>query len=623
MKFRTVFSLLLLLSLLLNACTTRPTQPSAGAPPADQSVPTLTSAPDATKESDKESAPAVGSAADSDKGTGIVDEGEENEKEIFDLPINPNAHPELVKPGPESKPAPELQPAGPQSPNIPAAPGTFTVYRNTTLLAANFPNTWLVAEPSIAPNGRMIYTTGNKFAGISGDYGQNFSYIDPFTIWSPPPPSTQFCCDQILLHDRTHNMTVWLMQYHSQVPVTSGPNVIRLSVAHGQQELNNGTWTNYDIKPQDLPEFSGSQNWWWDYPDMALGTNYLYITINPNNYDGLHQRAVIFRIPLSTLAAGSALAKPWPYYVTPTDVYGFARPTQGAGTTMYFGQHKDNSTLRVYSWPEGSSSPSYSDISVDAWYPSGAVTYCHDGTNWLGYGLMPVQAGWVARGRIGFMWNSAQGGSFPYPNVRWIRLNESNLSTLDQGQIWSSTFSWGFPSVNVNDRGDIAGTIGSGCGLTNDRDVEMRAWISDTYNSDTIAPLENTFVATGTNGGDGNRWGDYYTTRQDVPYGNTWWGTGIVMNGGSDSAHTNVHLVWFGREQDSPPTNNTIYGNVANNTAYQDGSAAHAFHSAGDSCFAAISGDTVILQAGTYSEPGLVVTRPCFIDSSGGSAVIH
>ncbi len=604
MKIRIVISLFLWLSLVLGACGSQATSTPVAQTPSEQPV--------------KETRAPEAAAPDLDQTPGQPVEEEENENEVFIIPENPNAHPELVKPGPESQPGPAVQPQGP------AAPGTFTVYRNTTLLAANFPNTWLVAEPSIAANGRMLYTTGNKYDGVSGDYGQNFTYIDPFTIWTPPSPSTQFCCDQSTLHDRTHNMTLWLEQYHTQVPTVSGPNVIRLAVAHGQKELNDGTWTTYDIKPQQLTEFSGSQNWWWDYPEIALGANYLYITVNPNiHIDSGQQRAVIFRLSLDTLAAGASLPNPWPYYVTPTDVYGFARPTHGAGTTMYFGQHKDNNTLRLYSWPEASSSPTYTDLTVDAWYPSNAVTYCSDGTNWLGYGLMPVQAGWVAKGSIGFMWNSAQGGYFPYPNVRWVRINESTLTVQDQGQVWNSTFAWAFPSVNVNDRGDIAGTIGSGCGLNNDRTVEMRAWISDTFNGNSLAPLENTFVAIGTNGGDGNRWGDYYSTRPDVPYGNTWWGTGIVMNGGSDSSHTNVHLVWFGREQDTPPANNTIFGNAANGTAYQDGTSAHAFRKAEDSCFAALPGDTVILQAGTYSEAGITINRPCFVDSMGGSATIR
>jgi hypothetical protein len=600
MKIRITIALLLLVSFLLGACSSHTAPPAvsetrgqaANAPELDQ-----------TPEPDQPG------------------EEEENEDEIFQVPTNPNAHPENIKPGPETK---TIGPQAPQAPGAPLAPTAFSLYQDTTLQAADFANTWLVAEPSIAANGRMVYTSGNKYAGVSGDYGKNFSYIDPFTIWTAPSPSTQFCCDQILLHDRTHNMTMWLLQYHTQVATVSGPNVIRLAVAHGQKELNDGTWKTYDIRPQELSEFSGSNNWWWDYPDMALSDNYLYITINPNMHiDSGQQRAVIFRLSLDTLAAGAALPSPWPYYVTPLDVYGFARPVQGAGSTMYFGQHKDNSTLRLYTWAESWGAPLYTDLSVDAWYNSGAVTNCVDGTNWLGYGLMPVQAGWVAKGVIGFMWNSAQGGSFPYPNVRWVRITESSGAIKDQGQIWNSTFSWGFPSVNVNDRGDIAGTIGSGCGASNDRTVELRAWISDTANGDALAPLENTFVSIGTNGGTGNRWGDYYTTRRDVPYGNTWFGTGIVMNGGSASANTNVHLVWFGREADRPPTYHTIYGNAGNATLYQDGTSAHAFRKAEDSCYAALPGDTVLLQAGTYNEPGLVITRSCFMDTTGGSAIVH
>ena len=384
-------------------------------------------------------------------GTGVA----ESDNEQYFVPTNPDAHPELVVPG-----APTL--ISQAKPNAPSAPGDFAVYQDGVIpLSATGNNIWMVAEPSVGANGRVIYLSGNKFASISGDYGHTWTWVDPFTKFTNPPGLSQFCCDQSVFHDRTHNLTFWLLQYHRVNPTVSGHNAITLAVAHGQRETFDGTWTTYTTTPQlTEPVTYADENWWFDYPDVAVSNNYLYITINPN--DG-YQNAVGFRLSLDTLAAGGALPSSWPHFIAPN---GFLRPTQGATDTMYFVQHLDNMTLRIWSWPEASGSPTYVDRTVNAWNNTVAHATCGDGHNWLAYSLNVVQAAWVANGKIGAMWNSSEGGPFPLPQVRWARFNESGLGLADQGNIWATDFAWGFPSVNVNDRGDVGGTIGSGCGYT-------------------------------------------------------------------------------------------------------------------------------------------------------------
>ena len=57
------------------------------------------------------------------------------------------------------------------------------------------------------------------------------------------------------------------------------------------------------------------------------------------------------------------------------------------------------------------------------------------------------------------MWDSAEGGGYAQPNVRFARFNVSGLTLADQGAIWSADVAWGYPSAGTNDRGDVAGTI--------------------------------------------------------------------------------------------------------------------------------------------------------------------
>lgn len=546
-------------------------------------------------------------------GTGAAGEGiAESDNEQFFVPTNPNAHPELVTPG---------QPTGMTAlkPQAPTAPGDFAVYSDAVIPPSAYGNSyiWMVAEPSVGGNGRVIYLSGNKFASVSGDYGKTWTWVDSFTKFPLPTGLTQFCCDQSVFHDRTHNLTFWLLQYHRQNPTVSGHNAITLAVAHGQREAFEGTWTTYTITPQQTePVTYSDNNWWFDYPDVAVSNNYLYITINPNN--GPSQNAVAFRLSLDTLASGGALPTSWPHFIAPN---GFLRPTQGATDTMYFVQHIDNMTERIWTWPEASSTPTYVDRTVNAWNNTAAHATCGDGTNWLAYSLNVVQTAWVAKGKIGAMWNSAEGGGFPLPQVRYALFDQATLNPVSQGSIWSTGIAWGFPSVNVDDRGDIGGTIGAGCGGGAGA-PQLQAWIADSYNSDAIQPLTNTTIAVGTNGPADARWGDYYVTRRMVPYSNTWIGTGVVMNGGSDSLHTAVHMVWFGREQDRPPVNATIYANAAYTSSYQDGTQAHPFHAAADGNYACSAGDNLYLQAGVYHEYPITLDRACTIHAQNGTAVI-
>jgi hypothetical protein len=232
-----------------------------------------------------------------------------------------------------------------------------------------------------------------------------------------------------------------------------------------------------------------------------------------------------------------------------------------------------------------------------------------------------ILAAWVGGGKIGFMWGSAQGGDFPWPNVRYARFNIAGLSLFDQGQIWNSDYAWAYPSAHPNARGDVGGTIAAGGGGTNIPYPGVWAWIADDFNSDTIEPLENAFVAVGNSGPISNRWGDYFTARRSVPYGDTWVGTGFVLNGGQTGGFTQPRFVWFGREQDSPPSSNIIYVDLANVSGYEDGSSANPYNTVTEGHFAAVSGDQIIIRAGDYSESVTLSTAVTVI-SEGGTVTI-
>jgi hypothetical protein len=94
-----------------------------------------------------------------------------------------------------------------------------------------------------------------------------------------------------------------------------------------------------------------------------------------------------------------------------------------------------------------------------------------------------------------------------------------------------------------------------------------------------------------------------------------------VLNGGQTGGFTQPRFVWFGREQDSPPSSNIIYVDLANVSGYEDGSSANPYNTVTEGHFAAVSGDQIIIRAGDYSESVTLSTAVTVI-SEGGTVTI-
>lgn len=282
-------------------------------------------------------------------------------------------------------------------------------------------------------------------------------------------------------------------------------------------------------------------------------------TSNPSNGDPYtidgYTATVIARYPLDQLASGSGVSGS--YWVANRSS---VRCTHGARGTMYFGAHNSNTSLRVFRWPDGSPTISWDDVGHAA-YTTGVQMDATgpDGRDFAEFADNRLMGAWVANGVIGFMWQAAQGGGFAYPQTWILRVRESDRAFLSDGQIYNDNYAFMYPSVHPNDRGDLGGTIAFGGGAEN---PGASAWIADSYDPNTVVDggtdgiSGNTFVQ-GDSGPTPNsaglgRWGDYLTTRQHVPYGNTWGGTGYALVGGPDNEDVEPHYVWFGRRADTP-----------------------------------------------------------------------
>ena len=155
-----------------------------------------------------------------------------------------------------------------------------------------------ICEPTTAANDRQRIMTENWFASTSTDAGANWTFLDPFTRF--PASAGGFCCDQIVVYNSHHRIWIWLLQYSS---TANGDNICVLRSA---AETEFGSW--YTALTKNL-NAAGSKVW-FDYPDMAFTNDNLFATFNVFLGDAW-QRAVVFRFPLATLAAGTSLGYRW------------------------------------------------------------------------------------------------------------------------------------------------------------------------------------------------------------------------------------------------------------------------------------------------------------------------
>ncbi|MGK7914818.1 MAG: hypothetical protein AB4038_04630 [Prochloraceae cyanobacterium] len=417
-------------------------------------------------------------------------------------------------------------------------PGDFVLFKNIGLDdVATGVQTSTINEPSVFNNGQQIYVTGNWFASKSVDNGSSWQYVSPFTTL--PSAAGGFCCDQLALYDPSRDLSFWLLQYRRGA---NRENIFRIAIKRGAT-LGNNSWYWYDFAPSDVN--NGWAGLWFDYPDMALSDNQLWITFNVFNSDDRWQRAVVFRFPLDELASGASLD----YDYWSSTSYGSLRLVQGAEDTMYWASHNSNSQIRLFSWPETSNNVSWWDINVNRW--TGGNGYSApgpDGNNWLARTDRRITGGWLARGILGFMWSVDRSGNRPLPHIRVVRINELSKAVVDQPDIWSNNAAFAYPAACPNDRGHVGVTMFFGGGSYNPSHV-VGIW------DDFSNGWELVFSRQGTNGPPRGFWGDYINCRRHSPDGLTWIASGYTLQGGTQQRNIEPQYVHFGRRRNQPAVN--------------------------------------------------------------------
>ena len=385
-------------------------------------------------------------------------------------------------------------------------------------------STSTVNEPSVATRGDEVLITGNWFAAFSTDAGASFTYVNPANTF--PSASNGFCCDQVAIYDPDHDLMAWFLQYISDA---NGENTIRLAVAQGA-DIPTQQWRYYDFTPQGV---GGWGNEWFDYPDLAIGNENLYITTNAFSAAGTFTRSAILRIPLSELAA----YQPLNFVSWDTTQHGSLRLSQGADDTMYFASHNNAGSLRVFSWPESSPNITFNDVAVTVWPINGPRP------GWTGRSDSRITAGWFANGELGFGWTASAGSGFAHPHVRIAVIDVSTMSVVNEPHLWNQNFPFAYPAAAPNG----SGRVGLGIHFGNNPNhavgvLEQAGWQLEDTAASTHSPSSNT-------------WGDYASVRAHGTDPDAWVATGFTLDGGANRQNIVVRYVHF-REgaPPSPPT---------------------------------------------------------------------
>jgi hypothetical protein len=379
-----------------------------------------------------------------------------------------------------------------------------------------------VGEPSAAANGDEILVSGNWYATKSVDGGATWTFVNPYTLL--PSPGPEFCCDQSVIFDPTRKLFFWLLQY---VRDANGSNVLRLATKKSGT-LGDDSWHWWDFSPKETDASWSAE--WFDYPDLELSDNFLYLTTN--SFEGEEwRRSVVFRFSLDELAAAGELSyRHW----STTENFSL-RCVSGAEDVIHFASHNSVSQVRVFTWPEANDVPAFRDVNVSPWSAGTYVAEGPDGTNWLQRCDPRITGAWVAKGKIGLAWTANLRGPRPYPYVRVVEIDDAEVADRD---IWSPEFAYAYPAVAPNQSGDVGITLFRGGNAINPEHL-VGAW------DDATEAWQLQVTASGTNGPVDNKWGDYLACRRLLPDGSSWLATGYTLQGGGTRTDVVPRIVVF------------------------------------------------------------------------------
>jgi hypothetical protein len=278
------------------------------------------------------------------------------------------------------------------------------------------------------------------------------------------------CCDQIIRYVPKIDRFVWLMQFCGTGTggCLTGINKVRIASASTQDIVTGAGatgWTYWDLASATF----NLSNTTMDYPDLAVGDNFLYFSA-----DAVSQGLLVVRIPLNQIRDSQTINMG---YTTPSDgtatdgstAYG-SHISQNAGDTVFWAGSPKNTQIRVFSMTESSNQYSSRDIDIDSW-PNGTITLnAPDGVDnfsfgWPGNAITAVTR--RSNTEVWFAWNASSNANFKNAHVEIVEINTSNFTKITQWQIWNDSYAFVDPYLATNGNGEVGISLAWGAANTN------------------------------------------------------------------------------------------------------------------------------------------------------------
>jgi hypothetical protein len=429
-------------------------------------------------------------------------------------------------------------------------PGAFIFASRENTLADDGGRASEVSEPSAVSEGRHVMMAGNWYRSRSSDGGTTWTNIP---IGAGPTEAPNFCCDIDTVYDQARGVTLQSLLYgrnfDADPKIDNG--VVRIVV---RRQMDLGDNCVYTIDPD-----GATNDVVPDFPHIALSNNSLYLATNDIKNSG-GQTARMYRYNLDEIA--DCASTTGGVFSLPSSTLGqrVFRPVDGATTAMYWGAlvgSTSSTTLRVYKWPEGSSTITSVDVTLGETSNFGD-TDCRGGTNNTDWWdpLTASITGFELVGAVGgntlqFLWDVKGGGSHTQGHIHGVKLRaEPSIAKTANVLIQNGNFCLGFPAIASNERGDFGLSLSAG-GKSGGAGPAIRSWagLDDDLDGGTT---DFVTVRTGTHNPAGGRFGDYSTVHQSEPCDQFFSATNYIFRNGGGATNVDALYITFGRGRETP-----------------------------------------------------------------------
>jgi len=306
-----------------------------------------------------------------------------------------------------------------------------------------------LAEPAAANEGPHVFYSGNlRHSEFSTNGGTNWTAASAFPAGPADAPTSFGDTDVIYDHSRGVTFNSILYVNSASTP-TNG--VVRIFV---RRKINLGANCSYTIDPS-------TSNVLPDYPHLGLSNGFLYLSTNNlnNGARGKWAGAVVKRCNVDQMADCVSATTNTATFTGPVGQR-IIVPAHGARETMYWAWVENTTTLRLFTWPETTTTVTQSTKSVST------LTFgnpdCRGGTannDWTssleasitGFNVRTAVGG----GKIIVLVAAAADASHTQGHVHGAIFRQSDLALLSQPVVFITDQCTGLPVVGANDRGDF------------------------------------------------------------------------------------------------------------------------------------------------------------------------